>query len=320
MASSIIALDVGGTSIKAALVTNRGELIESSVMDYPSMAKEAREVIIGHLLDIIRQQAESEAQSEPESESKPDSVPQSRSIDGIALAFPGPFDYDRGISLMQGIDKFDSIYGVNLEMELRQRISGDSSLSSRFAEGWRIVFENDVCAFALGQLEDGRVSAYDKCLCLTIGTGLGSAFLKQGSIVTEGEDIPPNGWLYNQPFRDGILDDYLSRRGILRIAEQLGRLPENADVKELADRARGGDRTACEVFARFGTLLAAALEPYFESFRPDAVILGGQIAKSFDLSVEAFRRGSARAVEIVTVDDTSDSAILGAASLLMGQG
>ncbi|MCY9517458.1 ROK family protein [Paenibacillus apiarius] len=301
MASGIIALDVGGTSIKAALVIG-GQLNEQSVKVYPSRAKESMDVIVTHLLDIIKHQALT--------------MQHPHSIVGVALAFPGPFDYVRGISLMKGIDKYDAIYGVNLREELRQKIEADSELSSRFYADLRIVFENDVRAFALGQLLSGQAAAYDRSLCLTIGTGLGSAFLDHGAIVTDHEAVPDGGWIFNQPFREGIVDDYISKRGILRIASELGYQLEGMDVKELANRSRQGDRAAGEVFERFGSVFAAAMNPYNEAFRPEALILGGQIAKSFDLSMDGFRRTASRQVEIVIVGNTSHSTFLGAASLL----
>ncbi len=61
------------------------------------------------------------------------------------------------------------------------------------------------------------------------------------------------------------------------------------------------------------------MKPYFESFRPEVLILGGQISKSFDLSIDAFRQAAVWQVEVVTVADTSDSAILGVASLLQAK-
>ena len=37
------------------------------------------------------------------------------------MAFPGPFDYEQGISLMKGLNKYDQIYGMKIPQELRKR-------------------------------------------------------------------------------------------------------------------------------------------------------------------------------------------------------
>lgn len=36
--------------------------------------------------------------------------------------FPVPFDYEHGISRMQGLNKYDAIYGIPLEPEIRERV------------------------------------------------------------------------------------------------------------------------------------------------------------------------------------------------------
>ena len=94
MADCAIAFDVGGTSIKTALVDGSGRLIPETAKSYPSMAKQSKDTILSHLLDLIRQQAR---------------VQSDGSVSGIAMAFPGPFDYARGISLMKGLDKYDAL-------------------------------------------------------------------------------------------------------------------------------------------------------------------------------------------------------------------
>jgi glucokinase len=305
MVRCVIALDVGGTSIKAALVEETGRIREDSVHNFSSMAKESKETIVSNFMDIVRVQALP--------------LETSHSITGIAMAFPGPFDYAEGISLMQGLDKYDAIYELNLCLELHRRIGEDARLLSCFEAGWRIVFENDVRAFALGQVLAGSAPANGRALCLTIGTGLGSAFLDSGNVVTDGDHIPSQGWLYDQPFLDGILDDYISRRGILNIARELGFAKGRFDVKELAELARQGDRKAAKVFDRFGVLFAAALKPYVLSFRPEAVIIGGQMAKSCDLFIDAFKSSLPQGFKIVPVENTSNSAFLGAASQLINR-
>ncbi len=38
------------------------------------------------------------------------------------MAIPGPFDYENGISRMQGLNKYDAIYGIPLEREIKARV------------------------------------------------------------------------------------------------------------------------------------------------------------------------------------------------------
>ena len=117
----------------------------------------------------------------------------------------GPFDYEHGISRMQGLNKYDAIYGIPLEMEIKVRVP-------KLKEA-KFLFLHDIEAFALGESWYGTCCEAEKILCVCIGTGAGSAFVEHRKPVKTGNGVPENGWIYQIPFRQGILDDYLSVRG-----------------------------------------------------------------------------------------------------------
>lgn len=171
-----------------------------------------------------------------------------------------------------------------------------------------IRFQNDARLFALG------VSAEfprERFMALTLGTGLGSAFIDSSRIMESGPGIPPDGWLYDQPYLDGRADDWFSRRGILKLAREAGigeaGLPgADMDVKELAHEAREGNAAARGVFTEFGARLGELLQPYVDGYRPDFIMLGGQISRSHDLFGPALlnrlRRPSSPALTVRTAE------------------
>lgn len=281
----IVALDVGGTYIKGATLKMNGEINVELENVYPSNAKLAKEEILQHFVDIIRKQAIDE-------------------IDGIGLAFPGPFDYVQGISKIKGIDKYDSLYGVNLKQELLRRMAEDSTinLSSRF----KMVFENDAALFALGEYHYGKTNQYQKGIYVVLGTGCGSAFLKNGEL--QKEIYPLNGWVYNEKFKDSIIDDYISKRGIENLAKKYQL--EHFGVKELDKMAVAGNQDAQRVFEEFGFNMGEALRPFVLNFGAEAVIFGGQIAKGKDLFLPAFEE-RVKEVKIEISEATSRSTFLG---------
>lgn len=263
MSRYILAFDVGGTSIKAAVVKGNGEVLDSSVQHYDSKANGSKEEMIEHLVHLIVIQA---AYADGPNDS----------IAGIGYAFPGPFDYKKGISHVRSIGKFDSLFGVSLRDEILVRL--DRDYPDLIPGNIPIVFENDASLFGLGQYDIGHARKYKKSICLTLGTGLGSVFIEEGSVITRREDVPEGGWVYHLPFGSSILDDYLSRRGILRLAEQEG-LDPKLDVRELAALTDQGNEITKKVFLRFGENLGRGLKPVVQKFRPEALIFGGQIAK-----------------------------------------
>lgn len=306
MSNYTIAFDVGGLFIKAAVLNSRGEICRDTVMVYPAKAQEPKDILLAHLVFIIEQQTAK-------------IMDKFYGIQGIGFAFPGPFDYERGICYVRGQSKFDSIYGVNLRQELTRLLRQSRSFRNRMASGFRIVFDNDANLFALGELVIGKAGAYARTMCLTIGTGTGSAFIDQGQLVKDRADVPANGWVYCEPFRGSIIDEHISKRGLLRLAAEQG-LDVPGDVKEMADAASAGDRLAQQVFAQFGAMLAEAVRPYLLRFRPDLLVIGGQIAKSGSLFEGTLRAGLAAAVEVEVelefVDRTSISTFVGVSKLL----
>ncbi len=67
----------------------------------------------------------------------------SEEIITIGIAMPGPFDYEQGISLMKGMQKYDSLYGMNIRQILAERLG---------IPGEHITFINDAEAFYAGEL------------------------------------------------------------------------------------------------------------------------------------------------------------------------
>ena len=112
---------------------------------------------------------------------------------------------------MQGLDKYDALYGVDLRQELLHRLSG-AGLEG--LEGEDIRFINDVSAFALGEMYFGNARGAEKAMFICIGTGCGSAFGVEGRLADESTPgVPPKGYVYPVPFLDSCIDDYLSKRG-----------------------------------------------------------------------------------------------------------
>ncbi|MEK4349222.1 hypothetical protein BSK65_10535 [Paenibacillus odorifer] len=299
-----IAFDVGGLFIKSAVLNDDGEIVPNSYAIFPSKSKETKEGIIEHLVFIIKQQTNGILDKDFE-------------ITGVGYAFPGPFDYESGISYIKGIDKFEEIYEVNLRDLLINRLKQESSFHSKTSNEFQIVFDNDASLFALGEHVSGKAGGYNKSIFLTIGTGAGSAFMENGKLVKDRQDIPENGWIYNQPFKQSIVDDYISKRGILKLANELGLSTSDNEVETLAAMGKNEDQRAQMAFRMFGEYIGKALNPYIKSFKPDAIILGGQITKSKDLFMNGvYETLENKTVNIECSEETSLSTFKGVANLL----
>ncbi len=189
--------------------------------------------------------------------------------DGVAIAVPGPFDYENGISLL--CHKYASLYG----MDLRQMFEAAFGLSKD-----KIVFINDAQAFLLGECHAGAARYIRRCIGLTLGTGVGSAFSIDGTIVETGIGVPPGGEIYCLSWEGHTVEDTISTRAIQNRYRQL--CGETKSVRDICIAAPK-DRNATLVMNEFGSNLGLVLRDICSAFRPDAIVLGGAISRSAEL-------------------------------------
>ncbi|MFE4967620.1 ROK family protein [Streptomyces sp. NPDC056660] len=193
------------------------------------------------------------------------------------VAVPGPFDYARGVALFKGVGKFDALYGMDVRTALldglRQRPGG-------------VVFLNDAHAFLIGEWSAGTVRGHRRAVGITLGTGVGSAFLADGRICDNGPGVPLEGRMDLTEIDGRPLEDTVSRRAILaRYGDPA------ADVQDIAGRARAGEERARRVLDDVFTALGAVLGPRLLDFGATALVVGGSIARSWDLVAPALSTG-----------------------------
>lgn len=221
-----------------------------------------------------------------------------------AIALPGPFDHQRGIGRYEGVGKFEALRDFDLRAALTPLLPGTSS----------ITFHHDADAFLLGEWWTGAARGHRCAAGITLGTGVGSSFLRDSRILRAGPGIPPEGRVDLLRYAGLPLEETVSRRAIRRAyAGTTGESPE-PDVREIAQRARQGDRAAARVFAQTFRALGAVLGPYLTASGATILVVGGSIAASWDLVAGPLRAGTT-AVAIEPARHLADAPLLGAAYL-----
>jgi glucokinase len=231
-------------------------------------------------------------------------------IDGITICFPGPFDYENGISMIKGQDKYENFYGLNISDLIRKRLS----LSDDFS----VLFENDAVCFGKGEVYKDKKNLSKKVMAVTLGTGLGSCFIDKGVSVSSGTQLPIYGEIWNLPFRNGIAEDYVSLRGLLSKYFVLSGIQLENGL-ELYDRATVGDKKALQVFEEIGEDLAEIVIPCMKKFSAEHFIIGGKIGNSSSLFLPSFNKKIKELgyeISVQVSSDNENAALLGAASML----
>jgi len=238
-----VGVDIGGSHIAAAAVEQNKLLSQTYILAKVDSSLEA-DVIIADWINAIRNVCV---------ETKGDKC--------IAVAMPGPFDYENGISLITGMNKYESLYGLNIREIFASQLGIQPS---------NIHFFNDAKCFILGEAVAGAAVGFDKIIGITIGTGLGSA----RCVNQVAEDVNRG----SSAFLDGIVEDYLSTRWFTkRYKELTGNML--ADVKTLCNLIEE-EAVVDQIFSEFTENLIGFLSVFISDELPEVVVIGGNIAQA----------------------------------------
>jgi glucokinase len=262
------ALDIGGAHVTAGRVDLTAREVE------PASRVRMALPVDSELLDAISRAAASLA--------GPD-------ITRLGVAVPGPFDYVAGVSRIA--HKLHGLYGVDLRAQL--------------SRGYAAVhFVNDADAFLLGEWWAGAARGHARAAGITLGTGLGSAFVEDGRILDMGPEA------YELSFRGAPVERTISSGGLV------ASYGTQIEVEGIADRAVAGEPRARRVFEELGRSLGEFLLPFLRAFEPSCLVVGGSIARSWTLFEAGVRSGlePIRSLRTVTAAEQLDDApLLGAA-------
>ena len=255
----LLGMDIGGSHATAALIEKQsGLLLSRSVQRVSVDAQGTSAAVVRDWTNLIERVLANAGMA-------------TTNLAGLAVAMPGPFAYETGVSKLTGVSKFDRLFGINLRVAFQQALPGVP-----------ISFINDAQAFGLG-----CAARYPNqpLVVLTLGTGLGSAFIRNGRLcLTEADGVPAGGYLYNLPYGEGMLEDYISTRYLVGRFRQLTGL-EVANIAMLA--ASKEQRAVTSIFTEFGQRLGQALTPHLLRFGANQLVIGGGIAYAYNLFAPA---------------------------------
>ncbi|HET9053449.1 MAG TPA: ROK family protein [Cyclobacteriaceae bacterium] len=282
--SFVLGIDIGGSHLTAALVNEATrKLVPESYTRIRVNSKGTAEEILNTWTAAIRNIFENH--------------PVGNKRMGIAM--PGPFDYENGISLIRGLDKYESLYKLNVKALLAERLNIPAT---------SILMMNDAACFLRGEVYYGAAKGYTDVIGITLGTGTGSAIHHNGN--TEDANLGPS------PFMDSIADEYFSTRWFVkRYSEKTGGVVK--DVKALAE-LYAGDNAVREIFSEFVKNLVIFLEGFVKHENPQLIVMGGNIAQCSGLFLKELVSGLAAKAIIIPVVNAQlgeEAAIAGAASL-----
>jgi glucokinase len=304
--SIIVAVDIGGTQIRAATYT-LGNTKALKVTKIPTKSSDSQpyDRVVRAIASIW---------------------PASESVSCITAAIPGPLDPETGIVIsapnIPGWEHFP------LAQKLQERFSVP------------VYLGNDANMAAMGEWRFGAGQGHKHVLYFTISTGIGGGVIADNQLLTGWRGLAtelghvilePDGPLCGCGKR-GHFEALASGTAIARYVNEQLAAGVNSQLKpspslgarQVADAAREGDTLAIEAFARAGKYIGLALANYVVTFNPSIVIFGGGVSFSGDLLFAPMRTALKENVmdlayidglEITTAQLGDDAGLLGALAL-----
>lgn len=263
----VLALDVGGTTIKAAIADRDGSLLHSVRRDTGRTA--GADVVVQTILAVAQDLA-TEADSS------------GYQVVAAGVVVPGVVDEQRGVAVESSNIGWRN---VPLRELVHDRL------------GLPVQVGHDVRAGALAESRRGAAIDRSSFLFVPIGTGIGGALVIDGRPYAGASYAAAEvGHIVVRPDgepcvcgRVGCLETVASASAIARrYSDAAGRWVQGA--VDVAIRARGGDATAIRIWAEAIDAMTDALVIVTTLLDPELVVLGGGLAQSGSQLLDPLRQ------------------------------
>ncbi|HEL2048598.1 TPA: ROK family glucokinase [Streptococcus suis] len=318
MSKKIIGIDLGGTSVKLAILTTEGEIqekwsIKTNILDDGSH-------IVPDIIESIQRRFETHGLT------KDDFL-------GIGMGSPGVVDSEAGTV----------IGAYNLNWKTLQLVKDQFEA----ALGLPFFIDNDANVAALGEQWVGAGNNNPNVVFMTLGTGVGGGVIAAGNLIRgvkgAGGELGHITVDFNEPFactcgKKGCLETVASATGIVnlsrRYADQYAgdaklkqMIDDGQDVtaKDVFDLAKEGDDLALIVYRHFSEYLGVACANIAAVLNPAYIVLGGGVSAAGEFLLDGVRKIFAEnsfpqikeSTQIVLATRGNDAGVLGAASLVL---
>ncbi len=321
-AQHVVGVDLGGTNVRAAVVTPDERIIGQS--REPSDAKTGAARVVAAVAHTVRQ-AVSEAGITL------------KDVGAVGMAVPGHIDAKTGV--IHWSPNFGET--VNGQFMIFLEVPFTAPVSE--ALGVPVFAGNDANVAALGEFRYGAGREVDDLVMLTLGTGIGCGVVSSGHMVSgsTGGAVEGGHHVIGAGGRQcgcgtfGCLEAYCGTAAILERALrgiEANRQSKLFDLiagdkttltpKMIDDAARAGDAVASEVWEETGYYLGIGIGNLVNVFNPTLVVIGGGIRQASGLLAAAERSmrrhtiySLAHTCRIVEAALGEDAGVMGAAEL-----
>lgn len=305
-----IGLDLGGTSIKYALVDEEGQIMHQGIR--PSSATVSAGAVVDQLCKCI------------EDIERFLSSKEGIDLKGIGIGTPGIIDETNRI-VLGGAENIEGWENIPLARIIEEKTK------------LRTVVANDANAMGLGETMFGAGRNFKHIVFLTVGTGIGGAVIIDGKLfngyANRGTELGHVPFIANGVpcacGSVGCLEAYASTSALVRLftnecIEQGIKTEEvNINGKYIVDLYLAGDPLAEKCLNNHCDYLGHGIAGLINTFSPQLIVVGGGLSEAGDFYMEKVRKAAfryamkdcAQNTEITAAQLGNMAGTIGAASL-----
>ena len=308
----VIGVDLGGTNLRTALLSEDGNILDKR--KEASHASDGWKKVVARLIDNIVRQREI-------------AVERGFFVTAVGVGAPGIIKMDKGVVVKS--PNFPDWNNLPLKEELEKALHIP------------VVIENDANAAALGEQWRGAGHGIGSMILLTLGTGVGGGIVLNDKI-WHGADGMAGEIGHMTIFPDGrpcscgnigCLEMYASARGIVKsYCEALETTnPEACSVPTaitseiVYQEARAGNERAIRIMNEMGRLLGIGIANLINIFNPEMIVIGGGVKDAWNLFINATNQEIMRRAFQVPAERTNivpsllgdDAGMVGAAAVAL---
>jgi len=264
-----IGIDFGGTTVKVGVV------FRSSIIDHapPIATQEFDEP--GELIDAMVRVVEDLRARHPD-------------IGAIGIGMPGFVDFDQGY--VYNLTNVRGWVGIQLKKIFEEKT------------GLPVSVENDANCMAYAEWKRGAGRGRKHIVCMSLGTGVGGGIIANGQLIRGARfgagEIGQTSIDYQGKTGNygnlGALEDYIGNNEITARAVQdyatagIERSANECTPAALAISAHKGDEVALKIWDDVGRMLATAAMNCCWLLNPEAIIIGGGVARAGEVLFNPF--------------------------------
>lgn len=297
----IIAIDLGGTNLKCALLDSSLKIKAKNSFSTKSFDNKLK--LIQGITDSINSFILSQNLTR-------------KSILGVGIGLPGPVDTFKGVvHFLPNIKGWKQV-GLKKILEQKTKLS--------------VFIDNDAKLMALAEHGFGSAKGYANVLCLTLGTGVGGGLIINNSLYRGPDNAA--GEFGHLPINEkgphcgcgsqACLEKYIGNEAIIKRAHQL--FGSKLSLETISRMALGKNTKAIKFWNEVGEKLGVGLSGVINLLNLDAIVIGGGVSDAGKALFNSIRQTinkramsvQAKRVKIFKARLGNDAGLIGAGCLV----